>query len=232
MHIPADRTHVVNGPDIVSKFLGESEKNLRELFGPAIKAKKEKGAATYADELHLVVFDEIDAICRPRGAASDQAVGLVYDGLVNQLLSLLDGVDALDNVLVVGMTNRKDLIDPALLRPGRFEVDQLVSGPPPCLWTAPQRPRCRLLGLRPLLCTPGHRLSSVEACRGVRSPPQAAPKRASFHCQPPGGPQAEPARPRRAPADPAHPHERAQGTPRAQRPPAPPRRRHRLLLGR
>ena len=69
------------------------------------------------------MFDEIDAICRPRGMGGDQAVGMVYDGLVNQLLSLLDGVDALDNILVVGMTNRKDLIDPALLRPGRLEVD-------------------------------------------------------------------------------------------------------------
>ena len=68
------------------------------------------------------MFDEIDAICRPRGMGGDQAVGMVYDGLVNQLLSLLDGVDALDNILVVGMTNRKDLIDPALLRPGRLEV--------------------------------------------------------------------------------------------------------------
>ena len=77
------------------------------------------------------MFDEIDAICRPRGMGGDQAVGMVYDGLVNQLLSLLDGVDALDNILVVGMTNRKDLIDPALLRPGRLEVPPRACHPEP-----------------------------------------------------------------------------------------------------
>ena len=142
--VAPEAVHVVNGPDIISKFLGESEKNMRDLFAPAIAAQKAQkggsgdggggdgggggGGGSIGAELHLIIFDEIDAVCRPRGMA-DQSMALVYDGLVNQLLSLLDGVHALDNILVVGMTNRKDLIDPALLRPGRFEVDIKLSLP-------------------------------------------------------------------------------------------------------
>ena len=118
LHVPPERTTVVDGPALVSKFLGESEKNMRDLFVPAQLEQKSKGAAS---NLHIIIFDELDAICRARGH-TDQSAGLVYDSLVNQLLSLLDGVAPLDNVLLLGMTNRKDLIDEALLRPGRFEV--------------------------------------------------------------------------------------------------------------
>ena len=97
------------------------------------------------------MFDEIDAICRPRGMGGDQAVGMVYDGLVNQLLSLLDGVDALDNILVVGMTNRKDLIDPALLRPGRLEAPPLACHPKPATPSpTPSRLEVRVRVMPPL----------------------------------------------------------------------------------
>ena len=84
----------------------------------ALAEQKSKGGAS---KLHIIIFDELDAICRSRGH-TDQSAGLVYDSLVNQLLSIMDGVTPLDNVLLLGMTNRKDLIDDALLRPGRFEV--------------------------------------------------------------------------------------------------------------
>ena len=139
LHVPEERTTVVDGPALVSKFLGESEKNLRDIFAPAVeeqqratRAAREAGSSPSLppplERLHVVIFDEIDAICRARGH-TDQTAGLVYDSLVNQLLSILDGVTPLDNVLVIGMTNRKDLIDPALLRPGRFEVELSLTLP-------------------------------------------------------------------------------------------------------
>ena len=68
-------------------------------------------------ELHIIIFDEIDAICKSRGSVRDGSG--VHDTLVNQLLTKIDGVDALNNILLIGMTNRKDLLDEALLRPGR-----------------------------------------------------------------------------------------------------------------
>eukprot|EP01064_Diplonema_japonicum_P008324 TRINITY_DN1579_c3_g1_i1.p1 TRINITY_DN1579_c3_g1~~TRINITY_DN1579_c3_g1_i1.p1 ORF type:complete len:769 (+),score=256.22 TRINITY_DN1579_c3_g1_i1:46-2352(+) len=108
---------IVNGPEILSKFVGESEKNVRLLFEPAEKEQREKGDES---ELHLIIFDEFDAIVKTRGSTRDNTG--VGDSVVNQLLSKIDGVDSLNNVLLVGMTNRKDLIDEALMRPGRFEV--------------------------------------------------------------------------------------------------------------
>ncbi|KAF6780493.1 hypothetical protein AHF37_00038 [Paragonimus kellicotti] len=70
--------------------------------------------------LHIIVFDEIDAICKTRGSTAGGAG--VHDTVVNQLLTKMDGVEQLNNVLVIGMTNRIDMIDEALLRPGRFEA--------------------------------------------------------------------------------------------------------------
>lgn len=66
----------------------------------------------------MIIFDEFDAIARKRGC-SDSSIG---DSIVNQLLTLIDGVDSPKNILIIGMTNRKDLIDEALLRSGRLEV--------------------------------------------------------------------------------------------------------------
>ncbi|CAN0246375.1 unnamed protein product [Ectocarpus sp. 4 AP-2014] len=77
--------------------------------------------------LHIVIFDEIDAICKTRGTVRD-GTG-VSDSVVNQLLSKIDGVDSLNNVLIIGMTNRKDMIDDALLRPGRLEVHVEIGLP-------------------------------------------------------------------------------------------------------
>lgn len=78
---------------------------------------REKGENS---ELHIIIFDEIDAICKSRGSVRD-GYG-VHDTLVNQLLTKIDGVDSLNNILLIGMTNRKDLLDEALLRPDRLEV--------------------------------------------------------------------------------------------------------------
>ena len=120
----AHEPKIVNGPEILNKYVGESEANIRALFEDAEKEQEEMGDNS---DLHIIIFDEIDAICKARGGAGD-GTG-VHDSIVNQLLSKIDGVDALNNVLIIGMTNRKDLIDPALLRPGRLEVHVEIGLP-------------------------------------------------------------------------------------------------------
>jgi vesicle-fusing ATPase len=122
--LDAAEPKIINGPEILSKFVGESEKNIRELFADAEKEYKAKGDDS---QLHIVIFDEIDAICKSRGSAKD-GTG-VGDSVVNQLLAKIDGVDALNNILIIGMTNRKDMLDEALLRPGRLEVHVEISLP-------------------------------------------------------------------------------------------------------
>nr|GEU80535.1 vesicle-fusing ATPase-like [Tanacetum cinerariifolium] len=78
-------------------------------------------------DFHVIIFDEIDAICKSKGSTRD-GTG-VHDSIVNQLLTKKDGVESLNNVLLIGMTNRKDLLDEALLRPGRLEVQVEISLP-------------------------------------------------------------------------------------------------------
>ncbi|WP_250028234.1 AAA family ATPase [Paractinoplanes maris] len=105
----------VKGAELLSKWVGDSERAVRELFRRAREA-----APT------LVFLDEVDALAPTRGQAND---GGTTDRVVAALLTELDGVEDLRNVVVVGATNRPDLIDPALLRPGRLE--RLVYVPPP-----------------------------------------------------------------------------------------------------
>ncbi|MEV0896762.1 AAA family ATPase [Actinoplanes sp. NPDC049802] len=105
----------VKGAELLSKWVGDSERAVRELFRRAREA-----APT------LVFLDEVDALAPARGQGSD---GGVTDRVVAALLTELDGVEDLRNVVVIGATNRPDLIDPALLRPGRLE--RLVYVPPP-----------------------------------------------------------------------------------------------------
>ncbi|MCW3813013.1 AAA family ATPase [Micromonospora sp. DR5-3] len=105
----------VKGAELLSKWVGESERAVRELFRRAREA-----APT------LVFLDEVDALAPVRGQATD---GGTTDRVVAALLTELDGVEALRNVVVVGATNRPDRVDPALLRPGRLE--RLVYVPPP-----------------------------------------------------------------------------------------------------
>ncbi|KAL7548869.1 hypothetical protein ACHAWF_012135 [Thalassiosira exigua] len=115
---------IVNGPEILDKYVGGSEEKVRELFAEAEKEQLEMGDQSM---LHIVILDEMDAICKSRG--SNRSDSGVSDSVVNQLLSKIDGVDSLNNILLIGMTNRKDMIDDALLRPGRLEVHVEIGLP-------------------------------------------------------------------------------------------------------
>ena len=117
---------IVNGPEILNKYVGASEENVRALFKDAEEEQAARGAES---DLHVIIFDEIDAICKQRGSGGAGAGAGVHDTVVNQLLTKIDGVDALDNILLIGMTNRRDMLDDALLRPGRLEVQVEVGLP-------------------------------------------------------------------------------------------------------
>ncbi|HIP75186.1 MAG TPA: AAA family ATPase, partial [Thermococcus paralvinellae] len=104
----------IRGPEVLSKWVGESEKRIREIFRKARQASPT-----------VVFIDEIDAIAPVRG--SD--VNRVTDRLINQLLTEMDGLEENSGVVVIAATNRPDILDPALLRPGRF--DRLILVPAP-----------------------------------------------------------------------------------------------------
>jgi transitional endoplasmic reticulum ATPase len=106
----------IKGPELLSKWVGESERGVRETF------RKAKMAAPA-----IIFFDEIDALVPRRGSGFGDSH--VTERVISQLLTELDGLEKLENVVVIGATNRPDLVDPALLRPGRF--DRLVFVPPP-----------------------------------------------------------------------------------------------------
>ncbi|CAH6419274.1 AAA family ATPase [uncultured virus] len=106
--IPNAVVQKVNGPELSSKFYGETEFNVRKIFDDA-KADPNK--------LHVIIFDEIDAIGKKRGDASSN----IDDKVLTQLLTMIDGLDSANNVLVIGITNRKDVLDMALTRAGRLE---------------------------------------------------------------------------------------------------------------
>jgi len=106
----------VKGPELLNKWVGESEKGIRRVFERARQA-----APT------IIFLDEIDAIAPRRGAYEGE--GNVTERVVNTLLAEMDGLEELNDVIVIGATNRPDVVDPALLRPGRF--DRLMLTPPP-----------------------------------------------------------------------------------------------------
>ncbi|HEY7756697.1 MAG TPA: CDC48 family AAA ATPase [Nitrososphaeraceae archaeon] len=106
----------IKGPELLSKWVGESEKGVREVF------RKARQAAPC-----IVFFDEIDAIAPTRGGMGSDSH--VTERVISQLLTELDGLEVLSNVIIIAATNRPDIIDAALLRPGRF--DRLLYVPPP-----------------------------------------------------------------------------------------------------
>lgn len=121
----AREPQIVNGPEILDKFVGEAERKVRELFAPA---EIEYAAVGDKSALHVIILDEMDAIARHRGSLAGDTTG-VRDGVVNTLLAKMDGVNDVPNVLVVGLTNRPELIDDALKRPGRLEVHVTIGRP-------------------------------------------------------------------------------------------------------
>lgn len=108
---------IINGPEILNKYVGQSEETLREKFEPAKREYKQKRDAS---KLYVYIFDEIDALFKTRGRQG--AMSNVNDSLVNQFLTMIEGVESLNNIFIIAMTNRKDLLDPALLRAGRIGV--------------------------------------------------------------------------------------------------------------
>ncbi len=111
---------IVNGPSLLSSYIGKSEENVRNLFADAIADKSSK-------KLYLIILDEFDALARKRGESGPDAS--IMDKIVNQFLTMIDGPESLNNILLIAMTNRLDMIDEALLRPGRFEVQIEITLP-------------------------------------------------------------------------------------------------------
>ncbi|KKR90950.1 MAG: Proteasome-associated ATPase, partial [Candidatus Woesebacteria bacterium GW2011_GWA1_41_13b] len=109
----------VKGPELLNKFVGETERKLREIFQRA-KEKASEGNPV------IVFFDELDSLLRTRGSGISSDV---ESTIVPQFLAELDGVETLKDVIVIGASNRQDLIDPAVLRPGRFDIRIKVGRP-------------------------------------------------------------------------------------------------------
>jgi proteasome-associated ATPase len=109
----------IKGPELLNKYVGETERKIREIFTKA----KEKAAE---DVPVIVFFDEMDALFRTRGTGISSDVETT---IVPQLLAEIDGVEGLKNVIVIGASNRQDLIDPAILRPGRLDVKIKIERP-------------------------------------------------------------------------------------------------------
>ncbi|HLF86968.1 MAG TPA: proteasome ATPase, partial [Nitrospiria bacterium] len=109
----------VKGPELLNKYVGESERQIREVFKKA-KEKAEEGMPV------VVFFDEMDALFRMRGTGISSDI---ESTIVPQFLSEIDGVEGLRNVIVIGASNRQDLIDPAILRPGRLDIKIKIDRP-------------------------------------------------------------------------------------------------------
>ena len=120
---PDVRSYFLNikGPELLNKWVGETERKIRLIFQRA-KEKADEGVPV------IVFFDEMDSLFRTRGTGISSDV---ESTIVPQLLSELDGVESLKNVVVIGASNREDLIDPAILRPGRLDVKIKINRPDP-----------------------------------------------------------------------------------------------------
>jgi proteasome-associated ATPase len=109
----------IKGPELLNKYVGETERQIRLIFQRA-KEKSEEGVPV------IVFFDEMDSLFRTRGSGISSDI---ESTIVPQLLAEIDGVESLKNVIVVGASNREDLIDPAILRPGRLDVKIKIERP-------------------------------------------------------------------------------------------------------
>lgn len=111
-------TRIISGPEVFGKYVGESEQRVREIFS-------EPGSGA-GESIRLILIDEIDSMLPARGRAGDNGIG---DKVVNQFLTCMDGVDKKNNLIVFGTTNRPDLVDPAVMRPGRMDMQMKFNLP-------------------------------------------------------------------------------------------------------
>jgi proteasome-associated ATPase len=118
---PEGRSFFLNikGPELLNKYVGETERHIRLVFARA-REKASEGTPV------IIFFDEMDSLFRTRGSGVSSDV---ENTIVPQLLSEIDGVEGLENVLVIGASNREDMIDPAILRPGRLDVKIKIERP-------------------------------------------------------------------------------------------------------
>ena len=118
---PQGKSYFLNikGPELLNKYVGETERHIRLVFQ---RAREKAGEGTPV----IVFFDEMDSLFRTRGSGVSSDV---ENTIVPQLLSEIDGVEGLENVIVIGASNREDLIDPAILRPGRLDVKIKIERP-------------------------------------------------------------------------------------------------------
>ncbi|MDQ1628133.1 MAG: proteasome-associated ATPase, partial [Actinomycetota bacterium] len=118
---PQGKSYFLNikGPELLNKYVGETERHIRLVFSRA-REKASEGTPV------IVFFDEMDSLFRTRGSGVSSDV---ENTIVPQLLSEIDGVEGLENVLVIGASNREDMIDPAILRPGRLDVKIKIERP-------------------------------------------------------------------------------------------------------
>ncbi len=112
---------VISGPSLLNKFIGQSEENVRNLFYDA-------EVDSNPNNIHVVICDEFDSIAKKRTSFEDCGTS-VNNNIVNQFLSKIDGPESLDNILLICTTNRIDLIDEAILRPGRIGVHIKIKKP-------------------------------------------------------------------------------------------------------
>ncbi len=109
----------IKGPELLNKYVGETERHIRQIFQ---RAREKANSGTPV----IVFFDEMDSLFRTRGSGVSSDV---ENTIVPQLLSEIDGVETLENVIVIGASNREDMIDPAILRPGRLDVKIKIERP-------------------------------------------------------------------------------------------------------
>jgi proteasome-associated ATPase len=139
---PVEKSYFLNikGPELLNKYVGETERHIRLIFQRA-REKASDGTPV------VVFFDEMDSLFRTRGSGVSSDVETT---IVPQLLSEIDGVERLENVIVIGASNREDMIDPAILRPGRLDAKIKIERPDArgCPRHLQQIPHCRVAAAR------------------------------------------------------------------------------------